>query len=95
MWTTGTSYLNHPTTSDYNHNGKYISAPTEFATVLLDKNDEQKLTTMNDVAPAVPWYTIPIGNKATTRMTKSVWLYISLGAVFVTYILPTPCSKHR
>ena len=45
---------------------------------------------MNDVAPAVPWYVIPIGNKtATTRMTKSVWLYISLGVFFVTYISPT------
>ena len=39
--------------------------------------------TMNEIpAPAVPWYMIPIG-------TKSVWMYISLGVIFVTFVAPT------
>ena len=44
-------------------------------------------TSDNDI-PTVPWYMIPIGRNY-PEMTKSVWMFISLGVVFVTFIAPT------
>lgn len=54
--------------------------------------DSETKPTGNNIipVPAVPWYRIPMSDKnAPDRMTKSMWLYISLGVVFVTYIAPT------
>jgi uncharacterized membrane protein len=63
-----------------------------IASNAMDHNDINKHDSMDKTtSPTVPstissWYRIPITDPT---ITKSVWVYITLGVMFVTYIAPT------